>query len=92
MLFRSNVQISSLNGDTIHFEDSLQEAKEALNKSMVNDGLIISDRTAYVQTLINRKNKLITAEENLEIHKAKLAFLKETLASLEAEVSLVEQA
>jgi hypothetical protein len=41
---------------------------------------------------LNKKNKLTTAEENLEFHKAKLNFLEETLKSLEAEESPVEQA
>ena len=87
-----NVQINSLKGDTINFEDAITEAQEELAKAKVNNGLAITDRASYVQVLLNKKNKLTTAEENLEGHKAKLSFLEETLKSLEAEESPVEQA
>ena len=87
-----NVQINSLKGDTINFEDAITEAQEELAKAKVNNGLAITDRGSYVQVLLNKKNKLTTAEENLEFHKAKLSFLEETLKSLEAEESPVEQA
>jgi hypothetical protein len=87
-----NVQINSLKGDTINFEDAITEAQEELAKAKVNNGLAITDRGSYVQVLLNKKNKLTTAEENLEFHKAKLNFLEETLKSLEAEESPVEQA
>jgi chromosome segregation ATPase len=87
-----NVQINSLKGDTINFEDAITEAQEELAKAKVNNGLAITDRGSYVQVLLNKKNKLTTAEENLEGHKAKLSFLEETLKSLEAEESPVEQA
>jgi hypothetical protein len=86
-----NVQINSLKGDTINFEDAITEAQEELAKAKVNNGLAITDRGSYVQVLLNKKNKLTTAEENLEGHKAKLSFLEETLKSLEAEESPVEQ-
>ena len=78
--------------DTINFEDAITEAQEELAKAKVNNGLAITDRGSYVQVLLNKKNKLTTAEENLEGHKAKLSFLEETLKSLEAEESPVEQA
>lgn len=87
-----NVQISSLTGDTINFEDALQEAQESLKKAMVNNGQSISDRAKYVSLLLENKNRVISAEEDLESHKAKLAFLKDTLAALEAEEVAVEQA
>lgn len=87
-----NVQINSLKGDTINFEDAITEAQEELAKAKVNNGLAITDRGSYVQVLLNKKNKLTTAEENLEFHKAKLSFLEETLKSLEAEESPAEQA
>jgi hypothetical protein len=87
-----NVQISSLTGDTINFEDSLQEAQESLKKAMVNNGQSISDRAKYVSLLLECKNRVTAAEEDLESHKAKLAFLKDSLAALEAEEVAVEQA
>lgn len=87
-----NVQISSLTGDTINFEDSLQEAQESLKKAMVNNGQSISDRAKYVSLLLEGKNRVTAAEEALESHKAKLAFLKDSLAALEAEEAVVEQA
>lgn len=84
-----NVQISSGTGDTINFEDALESAKEKLKLARVNDGRIITDRNAYVLNLLNAKNDLIDAEEKLERHKAKIAFLQETLNQLESEEDIV---
>lgn len=84
-----NVQISSGTGDTINFEDALESAKEKLKLARVNDGRIITDRNAYVLNLLNAKNDLIDAEEKLERHKAKIAFLQETLNQLESEEDII---
>ena len=86
-----NVSISSLTGDTVNFEDAISEAQENLAAARINKGLAITDRSAYVSQLLSAKNRLTTAEENLEAHNQKLDFLKETLAALEKEETPVER-
>ena len=86
-----NVSISSLTGDTVNFEDAITEAEENLLAARINKGLAITDRSAYVSQLLSAKNKLTTAEENLEMHNQKLNFLKETLTALEKEESPIER-
>lgn len=86
-----NVSISSLTGDTVNFEDAISEAQENLAAARVNKGLVITDRSSYVSQLLSAKNRLTTAEENLEMHNQKLDFLKETLAALEKEETPVER-
>lgn len=87
-----NVQIASLNGDTVALEDKVTETKEALASARVNNGKLITDRSQYVQNLLNAKNKVTSAEEALEEHEAKLVFLKGELAKLDEEedVEVVE--
>ena len=69
-------QIASLNGDTISLEDNVETAKETLTLARINGGNIISDRNMYVANLLEAKNKLTDAEEALEFHLKKLAFLE----------------
>lgn len=77
-------QIASLTGDTISFEDAVEEAKEVLRLARLNNGRLISDRSSYISNLITAKNNLIDAEEALEDHILKLDFLKEQAELLEA--------
>jgi len=86
-----NVSISSLTGDTVNFEDAITEAEENLLAARINKGLAITDRSAYVSQLLSAKNKLTTAEENLEMHNQKLNFLLQTLSALEKEESPIER-
>lgn len=79
-------QIAVMTGDTVKFEDNVENAKEELAIARVNGGDPISNRDQYVKTLISRKNELTSAEEELESHLDTLNFLKETLASLGTEV------
>jgi chromosome segregation ATPase len=76
-------QINSLEGDTVNYEDKLQDALETQLSSRVNNGQKIENRDQYVKNLISAKNRVTEAEEALESHKAKVNFLKDELASLE---------
>lgn len=76
-------QIASLTGDTISLEDKLEDAKENLRLSRLNNGLQISDRNNYIKNLLDAKNLVTTAEEDLETHNAKLTFLKDQATLLE---------
>jgi len=78
-------QIAVMNGDTIRYEDAVENATEALRLARVNNGEVIADRDLYVETLIKRKNQLTKATEELESHLETLEFLKETLSSFDKE-------
>lgn len=77
------VQIASKEGDTIRFEDAVSEAQEVLNKARVNNGAMIHDRDAYIRNLVEAKNHLTDAEENLEFHLKTLNFLREEYENLQ---------
>ncbi len=78
-------QISSLNGDTINLEDNVSEAKNNLDLAMINSGNPITDREGYIGNLLKAKNNVTLAEEALEKHVKKIAFLQETLNNLSSE-------
>lgn len=79
-------QISSLEGDTIAKEDRVTDVKEAQEAARINRGQPITDRNAYVRNLLDAKNNVTLAEEDLKTHKEKIAFLKGELDALNAEV------
>lgn len=72
-------QISSLEGDTMDFEEEVTTAKENLEKATVNYGDSNFDKTVYVSKLISSKNNLTEKEDNLEEHLSTINFLKERL-------------
>ncbi len=76
-------QIASLTGDTIALEDRLEDAKEALRLARLNNGQLIGDRNSYIRLLLHAQNLIVDAEEALEAHNNKLAFLREQAALLE---------
>ena len=79
-------QIASLTGDTITLEDKVTAAKEAHVLARVNNGNVITDRSVYVRNLLNAKNAVTVAEEELKAHKEKIAFLQGELKGLSEEV------
>ena len=81
-----NTHIAVLTGDLVSKEDALINAQEHLEKARINFGKEITDRDYYIKNLIEAKNRVTSAEEALETHKAKLDFLKEESANLEKEV------
>lgn len=81
-----STQIATLTGDLIGKEDAVADAKEALANARINKGELVNDRNAYVRDLLNAKNAVTAAEEALEAHNTKLAFLKDELKNLDAEV------
>lgn len=76
-------QIASLTGDTIALEDKLEDAKEALRMARLNNAQLIGDRNYYIRNLLQAQNVIVDAEEALEAHNNKLAFLREQAALLE---------
>lgn len=81
-------QISSLNGDTITFEDAVETAQESKSTARVNNGNPISDRNTYVENLLRADNSVVSAQKVLETHKKKIAFLEGELKALEQDVEV----
>lgn len=83
-----NTQIAVMTGDLVGKEDAVNDAREELEKARLNYGkeLASSDRTAYVRRLVEKKNSVESAEEELTTHTETLNFLKSELARLESEV------
>jgi hypothetical protein len=81
-----NTQIAIMNGDLVGKEDNVTEKREAYQKARFNNGseLKSCDRIHYVRNLVAANNAVKDAEDELEIHKETLEFLKNELASLEA--------
>ena len=78
-------QIPALKGDLVALEDKVEEAKEALEKARLNNGQLIEKRENYVAGLLIAKNAVTIAEQDLQDHKDKIAFLEEELVNLSAE-------
>tara|TARA_R110000868_G_scaffold14426_4_gene67172 strand:+ start:4663 stop:4986 length:324 start_codon:yes stop_codon:yes gene_type:complete len=76
-------QIASLNGDTIAFEDAVENAQDRVNLCRVNRGDMITDRNQYIRNLLDAKNNLTEAEEELAVHNEKLTFLNEQFKLLD---------
>lgn len=83
-----NTQIAVMTGNLVEKEEAVEDAKEALNKARLNNGkeLPSSERTRYVQNLVDASNALKDAEEALLAHNETLDFLKAELAALESEI------
>ena len=81
-----NTHIAIFNGELVGKEDAVSDAEDNLAKAKVNYGKKIDNRDAYVRQLLDARNDLVDAEEALELHQAKLAFLQSTMESLNEEV------
>lgn len=77
------VQIATRDGDTVSLEDEVEKAKEALKIARVNGGVKITNRSEYISNLIDAKNTLTSAEEDLADHHVELDFLKAEYEMLE---------
>jgi hypothetical protein len=83
-----NTQIAIMTGDQVAKEENVSDAKERYEKARLNNGkeLHSSDRTQYVRNLVAANNAVKEAEESLDTHRETLQFLRNELASLEAEL------
>ena len=79
-------QIASLEGDTITFQDKLEEANNNFDSAKVNHGQSITDRNKYVQALLLAKKEVIDAQENLDAHNEKLEVLRQVFDEIQTEV------
>lgn len=76
-------QIAALEGETISLEDNVEAAKERLQAALTNNGNVELDRNSYIDDVLRAQNAIIEAEEALEEHLAKIAFLKEQYENIQ---------
>lgn len=79
-------QIAIKKGTRVELETAIEEAKEALEKALVNDGNDITNGEAYVKLQIDRQNAVLRAEEALEVHNKNVTFLEDRRKALSTEV------
>jgi hypothetical protein len=79
-----------MTGDLVTKEEELENAKERLQKAILNNGISLEshDRTSYVRNLVSAHNSVKEAEESLDTHIETLKFLRNQLTTLEAEALL----
>ncbi len=77
-------QIAQLDGETPNLEDAVDTAKDTLAVARVNGGKTIDNY--YIPNLLSAKNNVTSAEEALEKHKEKIAFLQGEKDALNADV------
>lgn len=77
-------QIAVKTATTLDLEEVLQEKKDARNLARVNNGQLITDKTDYLQGILNAKRNEETAQANLDQHLADIKTLEEELALVEA--------
>lgn len=81
-------QIPSLKGDTVDLKMKVNEAKIHLDKSTVNYGQKITDRTSYIKALYEAENALTIANKALETHEKRIAFLEARLVHINTTVEI----
>lgn len=75
--------IAQMEGKTIDFEDAVESAEESYKLACINNGYSIDDKAAYVRRVIEAKNRVTTAVQNLADHTEELEMLKQVLTELE---------
>lgn len=75
-------KLAILNSDKFEEQIKVDELKERLNKAKFNNGEEVTKREAYLNKLINLKNELTMAENNLTELTATIDFLTEVYEEL----------
>ena len=75
-------KLAILNSDKFEEQIKVDELKEKLNKAKFNNGEEVTKREAYLNKLINLKNELTIAENNLTELTATIDFLTEVYEEL----------
>lgn len=78
-------QLATLEAETLKKQDAVEAATEQLDLARMNHGALIEDYNRYVSNLVNAKNRLTEAEEDLKNHEAAVAFVQDEFDNLEAE-------
>lgn len=78
-------QIHALKGQTMEFEDRVEQTQEKANDAILNNGQLITSKTEFTRVLIQTENEVLAAEEALKNHLDTVAVLEKKLAYLHAD-------
>ena len=76
---RIEAAIMTLKGNSVDFEERLNEAKENVLNARVNFGEAIDSGEDYINNLIRSRQNFIDAQEEYDTHLDKIKFLQEEL-------------
>lgn len=72
-----NVEIPLLESKIMECEEAIEDAREVIKKSLMNNGELITDKNSYIENLINAKNKELQLLATLDTLKEQKAFILE---------------
>ena len=75
-----NTHLQNAKGDLVDREESVKDAEELLAKVRLNHGNDITDRDSYVKNVINAKEAVLDAKDDLASHQALITSLEEEIA------------
>lgn len=76
-------QIAVKEAITLDLKEKIEEAKHAVDLSLINNGNTIGERETYLSNYIKATEDLETAEEALAVHLAGIKKLKQGLSTLQ---------
>lgn len=77
-------QIAAKEAKTLELEDTVDSAKEALEKAFINSGNLIDNNAEYIRVLLVANRTVKEAEEALANHKEEIVFLSTQLVKATA--------
>ena len=77
-------QIAAKEAHTLILEESLENAKEAQERAVINSGNLISDNDSYVLGILRASRDVSNAEQKLADHKEDIDTLKASLKDVSA--------
>lgn len=77
-------QIAAKEAHTLILEESLENAKEAQERAVINSGNLISDNDSYVLGILKASRDVSKAEQNLADLKEDIDYLKASLKDVSA--------
>ena len=66
----------------VTLEDNVADAKEKSKLSLLNNGVVITNRNQFVENLLTSQNRETNAETELEDHLTKISFLEGKLKEI----------
>lgn len=77
------IQISRVENEILRAQDKIEDAKEAFNSALANEGSTEFSEDVYVNKVIIARQAITDAEDHLKDQEETLKFLKDTLASFD---------
>lgn len=77
------IQISRVENEILRAQDKVEDAKEAFNSALANEGSTEFTEDSYVNKVVMARQAITDAEDYLKDQEETLKFLKETLESFD---------